>query len=96
MLAETSRAILAFERSWFLHLGAKEQAVHERFGMSLTRYYQALNAVLDDPEALAYDALTVKRLRRLRGRRQVRSARRVGFEVGPVSRVSVTLRAKKI
>ena len=79
-MTETSRAILTFERSWFLHLGAKEQAVHERFGMSLTRYYQALNALLDDPAAMEFDPLTVKRLRRLRGRRQVRSVRRVGFE----------------
>lgn len=79
-LTERDRAILTFERSWFLHLGAKEQAVLDQFGMSLTRYYQALNALLEDPAAMEFDPLTVKRLLRLRDRRR-RSVRRLGFEL---------------
>ena len=47
-----------------------------------TRYYQVLNALIDRPEALAFDPLLVRRLRRLRAARQrARSARRLGFEV---------------
>ena len=46
--------------------------------MSGTRYYQVLNALIDRPEALAHDAMLVKRLRRMRQTRQrARSARRL-------------------
>jgi hypothetical protein len=74
--------ILAFERQWWKYAGAKEQAVRDKFDMSATRYYQVLNALIDRPEALAFDPLLVRRLRRLRAARQrARSARRLGFEV---------------
>jgi Protein of unknown function (DUF3263) len=81
-LSERDRDILAFERQWWKYAGAKEQAVREKFDMSSTRYYQVLNALIDRPEALAFDPLLVRRLRRLRAARQrARSARRLGFEV---------------
>lgn len=54
-LTETELAILAMEQSWSKYPGAKESAVRERFDMSLTRYYQVLNAVIDKPAALATD-----------------------------------------
>ncbi|CAN5728517.1 DUF3263 domain-containing protein [soil metagenome] len=74
--------ILAFERQWWQYAGAKEQAIRELFGMSATRYYQVLNALIDKPEALAADPMLVKRLRRLRSSRQrARSARRLGIEL---------------
>lgn len=74
--------ILAFERQWWKYAGAKEEAIRELFGMSPTRYYQVLNAVVDRPEALAADPMLVKRLRRLRASRQkARAARRLGFQV---------------
>jgi len=65
-LSERDQAILTFERRWWKHAGAKEQAVRETFEVSATRYYQLLNKLLDDPQALAYDAVLVNRLRRLR------------------------------
>jgi hypothetical protein len=81
-LSERDREILNFERQWWKYAGAKEQAVREKFDMSSTRYYQVLNALIDRPEALAFDPLLVRRLRRLRAARQrARSARRLGFEV---------------
>jgi len=81
-LSERDRAVLDFERQWWKYAGAKEQAVREKFGMSSTRYYQVLNALIDRPESLAHDPLLVRRLRRLRATRQrARSARRLGFEV---------------
>ena len=80
-LSERDCAILAFERHWWRYAGAKEQAVRDQFGMSATRYYQVLNALIDRPDALAHDPLLVKRLRRLRAARQrARSARRLGIE----------------
>jgi hypothetical protein len=80
-LTERECEILAFERQWWKYAGAKEQAVRELFDMSATRYYQALNALIDRPEALEHDPMLVKRLRRLRAARQrARSARRLGIE----------------
>ena len=46
--------------------GAKEQYVHDLFGISLTRYYQARLDVLEQPEALILDPVLVNRLRRRR------------------------------
>lgn len=60
------RAVLEFERRWWRSQGAKEQAVREQFDLSATRYYQVLNALLDDPAALAADPVLVQWLRRLR------------------------------
>jgi Protein of unknown function (DUF3263) len=81
VLGDRDRAILEFERQWWRYAGAKEQAVRELFEMSATRYYQVLNALIDRPEALAYDPMLVKRLRRLRSARQrTRSARRLGLD----------------
>jgi hypothetical protein len=68
-LDEKERQILAFERQWWKHAGAKEQAIRDLFGVSTTRYYQRLNRLLDNPAALEYDAVLVKRLRRLRATR---------------------------
>ncbi len=80
-LSERDCGILEFERQWWKYAGAKEQAVRDKFSMSSTRYYQVLNALIDRPDALAFDPLLVRRLRRLRAARQrARSARRLGFE----------------
>lgn len=76
-LSRRDRAVLDFERSWFKYPGAKETAILERFGHGTTRHYQLVNAIIDRPEALAYDPLLVRRLIRLRNdRRDQRNARR--------------------
>ena len=80
-LNDRDRAVLDFERQWWRYAGAKEQAIREQFDMSGTRYYQVLNMLIDRPEALLYDPMLVKRLRRLRSTRQrARAARRLGVE----------------
>jgi Protein of unknown function (DUF3263) len=80
-LSEREHEMLAFERQWWRYAGAKEQAIREQFGISATRYYQALNNMIDRPEALATDPMLVKRLRRLRaGRQRARAARRLGID----------------
>jgi hypothetical protein len=71
-LPARDREMLAFERQWWRYAGAKEAAIRERFGLSATRYYQVLNALVDRPEALAADPLLVRRLRRMRATRQRR------------------------
>ena len=81
-LSDRDRRILEFERQWWKYAGAKEQAIRDLFDMSGTRYYQILNGLIDDPEALAFDPMLVKRLRRMRASRQrARSARRLGIEL---------------
>lgn len=80
-LSERDQNVLAFERQWWKYAGAKEQAIRELFDLSPARYYQVLNALLDDPAALAHDPMLVKRLRRMRSERQRnRTARRLGIE----------------
>jgi len=80
-LTEREHEVLTFERQWWKYAGAKEQAIRDLFGMSATRYYQVLNALIDRPEALVADPMLVKRLRRLRATRQrTRSARRLGMD----------------
>jgi hypothetical protein len=69
-LDERDQRILAFERQWWRQAGAKEQAIRDTFGLSTTRYYQLLNALLDDPRALEHDPVVVQRLRRLRTTRR--------------------------
>ena len=81
-LSERDQQILGFERQWWKYAGAKEQAIRELFDMSATRYYQVLNALIDDPRALAFDPMLVKRLRRMRASRQrARTARRLGVDL---------------
>ncbi|MFI0512480.1 hypothetical protein RKD19_004539 [Streptomyces canus] len=64
------RDILALERRSFAGPGAKERAIREQLGLAPVRYYQLLNALLDDERALAHDPVTVNRLRRVREARR--------------------------
>lgn len=69
---DIDREILAFEtqHQFWRYAGAKEAAILERWDMTATRYYQRLNALIDDPEALAIAPTVVNRWRRLREQRQ--------------------------
>jgi len=79
-LDEGTRSILDFERSWWLDGGTKQRRIRERFGISATRYQQLLMRAIGLPEALRYDPMLVRRLRRLReSRRRMRLARRLGL-----------------
>ncbi|MFF3731397.1 DUF3263 domain-containing protein [Streptomyces sp. NPDC002476] len=71
-LSDRDRAVLALERRSWAGPGAKERAIRERLGISPTRYYQLLNALLDDRRALEEDPVTVNRLRRVRDARRER------------------------
>ena len=75
-LGQRDEAVLAFERRWWSHPGAKEQAIRSEFGLSAARYYQVLGALLDSPLALAHDPMLVKRLQRMRDARSLERSRR--------------------
>jgi hypothetical protein len=79
VLGERERGVLAFERQWWRHAGAKEEAIRREFGIGPTAYYQLLSRLIDDPAAVAYDPMLVKRLQRQRAsRRRRRTGRRLG------------------
>ncbi|MFG3407638.1 DUF3263 domain-containing protein [Streptomyces sp. NPDC048142] len=65
-LSARDRALLALERRPWAGPGAKERAIREELGISPVRYYQLLNALIEDERALREDPVTVNRLRRLR------------------------------
>lgn len=69
-LGRREQAILALEHRGFPGPGAKERAIREELGLAPVRYYQLLNALLDDERALAHDPVTVNRLRRIRETRR--------------------------
>ncbi|MEU1009525.1 DUF3263 domain-containing protein [Streptomyces sp. NPDC088810] len=69
-LGTREKAILALERRAFPGPGAKERAIREELDLSPVRYYQLLNALLDDERALAHDPVTINRLRRVREARR--------------------------
>lgn len=73
MLTDRQKEILTFHGAW--PGGNMEAAVRSRFGVSYTRYTQELYAALDDPSALEFDAMLVKRLNRIRFRRLFYRAR---------------------
>jgi len=69
-LGERERSVLAFERQWWRHAGAKEEAIRREFAVGPTAYYQLLSRLIDDPAAIDYDPMLVKRLQRQRASRQ--------------------------
>ena len=60
---------ITFGRRWTAIARAAELESAYALDLSSTRYHQVLNALLDDPEALAADPVLVGRLRRLRAER---------------------------
>lgn len=80
MLSATQEDVLRFERQAFKHAAAKEEAIRAHFSLPASRYYQLLNATLDEPAAMVFDPMLVKRLLRLRdARTEARSARILGL-----------------
>ena len=83
-LSARDRAILDFERTWRHQPGPKEVAIRESVDISPSRYYERLNALLEDADAIEYDPLTVKRVQRVRNQR--RRVRIEGRRADPESR----------
>lgn len=66
----TDYAMLEFERLRFGRPGRKRDEIFTRFAMTEVRYTQVLIWILQQPEAEAYDAELVHRLRDLEERRR--------------------------
>jgi hypothetical protein len=78
------RALIDFEREWWQLGSRKDVAIRDRFDMSTSSYYRALHGLIDRPEAMEYDSLTVLRLRKRR--EQARRDRIEGPRADPRSR----------
>ncbi len=81
-LTAVEKEILLLEQKWFKYQGVKANQIREKFDWTPTQYYQRLNALLDKEAALAWDPITVKRLKQKRRDRQLsRSARRLDHDL---------------
>lgn len=65
MLSREDQVILDFERAWWHQPGPKDQAIEFTLGLGASAYYEHLARLVQSPLALAYDPLTVKRVRAL-------------------------------
>jgi len=83
-LTDEQRAFLDFERCWWQLPTSKTSEIRSRFGISTSSYYRALYALVDNQAAVAYDPLTVRRVRRRR--EQSRRERIEGRRADPGSR----------
>jgi len=83
-LTDAQCALLDFERTWWQLPQRKTEEIRRRFGFSSSSYYRALYALVDLPDAAAYDPLTVRRVRRRR--EQNRRERIEGRRADPGSR----------
>lgn len=70
MLTVRDHMMLDLEQRRYKYPGAKEQDIRELFDMSATRYYAVLNRLVERDEALQVAPVLVRRLRRLKGKRQ--------------------------
>jgi hypothetical protein len=78
-MTDVDLTILDFERHWWRHAGSMETEILERWGLSPAEYREQLRAIAARADALAYDPLTVTRLRR-----------RFGLRRGPATRPSTS------
>lgn len=79
--SQRDQSVLDFERSWWLIPGPKDRAIREHLGMSATQYYRTLKRLADDPAAVQYDPLTVRRLQRSASKKNVRVLAAEGEDV---------------
>ena len=83
-LSERERALIDFEREWWTLGSRKDVAIRDRFEMSVSSYYRALQRLIDRAEALQYEPLTILRLRKRR--EQARRGRIEGRRADPSTR----------
>lgn len=65
MTDDDEKRMLELAGARWRYAGSLEQCVRDEFGISLTRFWQRVSQLLDREDALAYDPVTVNRLRRI-------------------------------
>lgn len=63
-LTARERAVIDFERAWFLLPGSKDANITRHLAISPTTYRRTLHAAVERLAAFAYDPLTTRRVRR--------------------------------
>ena len=71
-MTDDDRRVLDLAARRWNHSGNQADAIRAEFDMTVTRFWQRVNTLLDDPEALAYSPQLVNRLRRIRSTRAQR------------------------
>lgn len=69
-MTDTDLTILEIEAQRWKYPGAKEAAIRDQLGISATRYYQRLHALIERPDVEAEVPQLVRRLRRVRDARR--------------------------
>ncbi|QGJ87286.1 helix-turn-helix DNA binding protein [Gordonia phage Wocket] len=69
-MTDDDRALLDFAAHRWNYAGNQAEAVRTEFGISVTRFWQRVNNLLDDPAAIEHAPALVNRLRRIRSRRR--------------------------
>jgi hypothetical protein len=63
-LTKLEKRVLDFERSWWHEAGTKQDAIRATLDVSSSAYYAMLADLVTRDDALAYDPLVIRRLRR--------------------------------
>ena len=63
MFNDEDRAILEFERGWWLEPGPKDRAIELSLGLPASEYYEQLIRIVALPASARFDPLTVARIR---------------------------------
>ncbi|WP_287001198.1 MULTISPECIES: DUF3263 domain-containing protein [Gordonia] len=66
-LTDADRRLLDFADQHWRARGSHADAIRAEFGITVTRFWQKVNNLLDREDALAHNPILVNRLRRLRG-----------------------------
>ncbi len=68
-MTDDDKRMLDLAAARWNYAGNLEQTVRDEFGISLTRFFQRVNQIIDTREALEYSPHAVNRLRRIRSGR---------------------------
>jgi len=69
-LSERDLEILDLEQNWWTRPGPKHEQIADTLDLSITRYHELLDELIDSPSAMSHDPLLVLRLRRMRDDRR--------------------------
>lgn len=75
-LSDVEKAMLTFAGRFYRESGHAADAIRDEFGLTVTRFWQLTNALLDTQAALAHDPVLVHRLQRIRAQRDTGRAAR--------------------